>query len=99
METQEKLTPLKDFIERCQKDLGFEAKITPKGEEEHTYLVELPEALRGRDNLGAIHARQYSLLGLIAHFKNRKWIKDYGYVYIHKSVYVVTFYPDFKLSD
>jgi len=28
----------------------------------------------------------YSLIGLAAHFKNREWIKDYGYIYIMKHI-------------
>lgn len=33
----------------------------------------------------------YSIMGMIYHFSNRKWIIDFGYMYILKSVQTVIF--------
>lgn len=37
------------------------------------------------------HRITYCIMGMIYHFSNRKWITDFGYTYIIKSVQTVIF--------
>ena len=93
MKTEE-TTPLQDFLTRCQEDLGFTPKISDT-EDPCKIYIEVPEGPPAKTRIMQGHA----LLGLIAHFKNRNWVKDYSYMFIRKTHYGVLFQPDFSLTD
>jgi hypothetical protein len=82
-------------IERFNKDLNdlgidysMELSDWPKAPK-HTYRVKI--TAKYRDNPQTHNRQMYALMGVIAHFNNRKWIKDWSYIYIMKDMHTIVF--------
>ena len=77
-----------DFKERIY-EMGLEncVKYTQQTENTDRYNIEiLPSVLLANSTLV-----NHAVMGMIAHFENRKWTKDWSYTYIEKRRHSISF--------
>ena len=74
-----------DFKQRIN-EMGLEPFVVYQQENTDKYDIKILDTKVISYNL-----IQNAVMGLIAHFENRKWIKNWQYIYIMKSRHSITF--------
>lgn len=78
---------IKDFKERMD-EMDIEVTLTPQVKNPNRYNVDI----LSEENKHLSHQlRNSAVMGVIAHFVNRKWVKDWNYTYIMMNLHCITF--------